>query len=205
MRVEFDAEPPTALPDAFCWTKYGTEAGEPIATILARKEAERLANSGIFLWGIGNAVGPSVAQLLSEYPKPQVVFTPMLSKAARQDVSPGRTARWFRGVGLDGREYALPEQTMVTSRLSRAQAVHYALVCRTEESLIRPPDRTAPVFSAADLCNLRSGARVGSSQVTSVVRKIACAVSSVMAPYRVAFSAELVEPYVVRLTEGVEL
>ena len=46
------------LPDLFCWTKYGTEAGEDIGAILERKESERLASGGTFLWGVGNAIGP---------------------------------------------------------------------------------------------------------------------------------------------------
>ena len=48
------------LPTIFCWTRFGGEAGEPIEQILFRKEQERLANGGVFLWGIGNAVGPSI-------------------------------------------------------------------------------------------------------------------------------------------------
>jgi hypothetical protein len=44
------------LPEAFVWTRFGTEAGQTIDRILARKEAERIANGGLFLWGIGNSV-----------------------------------------------------------------------------------------------------------------------------------------------------
>src|ERR1700728_56037 len=35
------------IPDRFCWTRFGTEAGESIEHILNRKEEERLANGGI--------------------------------------------------------------------------------------------------------------------------------------------------------------
>ncbi len=205
MRPESDADTPTVLPDVFCWTKYGSEAGEATEAILARKEAERRANHGVFLWGIGNAVGPSIAELVRESTTPRVMFTPMLAKAAAHDVAPQRTARWFRGVGLDGHDYEVPEHSMVTSRLTSARVVHYALVCRSDKHLVRTPELFPPTFSATDVCNLRSGARVGSSQVTSVVRRVACAVTAMVAPYKVTFSADLVEPYFVRLTDGVAL
>jgi hypothetical protein len=200
-----DADTPMALPDVFCWTKYGSEAGEGAAAILARKETERNANRGVFLWGIGNAVGPSIAELVRESPTPRVVFTPMLSRAAPHDVAPQTVARWFRGTGLDGSDYEVPEHSVVTSRLTETRSVHYALVCRTNERLIREPDPFPTAFSASDVCNLRSGSNVGASQVTSVVRRIACAVTTKLAPYRVAFAADLVEPYFVRLTEGAVL
>jgi hypothetical protein len=56
-----------ALPGFFCWTRIGPEAAEPIQGILRRKEQERVANGGVFLWGIGNAVGPSLSELLDPH------------------------------------------------------------------------------------------------------------------------------------------
>ena len=35
----------TNLPDVFCWTKMGTEAGQSLENIIARKEAERDAET----------------------------------------------------------------------------------------------------------------------------------------------------------------
>ena len=46
------------IPNYFCWTKIGTEAGETIESILLRKELERISNNGIFLWGVGNSIEP---------------------------------------------------------------------------------------------------------------------------------------------------
>src|SRR5689334_16901759 len=37
----------TPLPLLFCWTRFGTEAGEPIEAILERKEREREATGGV--------------------------------------------------------------------------------------------------------------------------------------------------------------
>ena len=76
------------LPSRFCWTKYGSEAGESVDTIFRRKEQERLANRGIFLWGIGNSVGPGMRRLVEMEKAPMVVFSPMKTAAKRADARP---------------------------------------------------------------------------------------------------------------------
>src|SRR5687768_13573201 len=118
MLPDIDPDSTLDIPDSFCWTKYGTEAGEGIGSILERKERERLANDGLFLWGIGNAIGPSLLALLEAAARPQVVFTPMRSRPSSHDVAPTQTALWHRGFGLDGRPFELPAHSQVTSRLS---------------------------------------------------------------------------------------
>lgn len=188
------------LPDLFCWTKYGTEAGEDIGTILARKEAERSVSGGTFLWGIGNAIGPSVEALLAQTEKPQVVFTPMRSRPAARDVTPAQVALWHRGFGLDGEPVELPGFSCVTSRISPNRNYHYALVCRSERP-IAVSASGRPSFASTHLQNLRSGSKVGASQVTSVVRRVACALGLLPSNYTVSFTADLVAPYIVRLTD----
>lgn len=188
------------IPELFCWTKYGTEAGEGIGAILARKETERLSNGGMFLWGIGNAVGPSVATLLVHTSEPQVVFTPMRARPAARDISPTLVAVWHRGIGLDGVPFELPRASCVTSRLSPKRRYHYALVCRSEQPLCAS-SLGGPSFASTQVRNLRSGSNVGASQVTAVVRRIASASSSASPRYAVSFGADLVAPYFVRLTD----
>jgi hypothetical protein len=39
----------------FVWTRVGSNAGEEIQSITARKEAEREAGGGEFWWGVGAA------------------------------------------------------------------------------------------------------------------------------------------------------
>ena len=194
-----DTDSTAELPDLFCWTKYGTEAGEDIGAILARKEAERLASGGTFFWGIGNAIGPSVEALLAHAAEPQVIFTPMRSRPAARDVTPAQVAVWHRGIGLDGQPFELPTFSRVTSRISPTRSYHYALVCRSEQPL-GPSARPGPSFASTHVQNLRSGSKVGASQVTSVVRRIACALGLVPSSYTVLFKADLVAPYLVRLT-----
>lgn len=191
--------PADALPSAFVWTRYGTESGESIQNILSRKERERQSSGGLFLWGIGNSVAPSVRVLLgaSGGGEPSVVFSPMLSAAKVQDTSPSSVVAWHEARGIDGREWALPNGASVVSRASagmRVKARHYALVCRSAHPLHE--DLRGPQFSIGELRNLTSGAIVGHSQVTAVVRKVsACG----KGPYVATICAVLTYPYVVEL------
>jgi hypothetical protein len=200
MRHGFDADSLIDIPEMFCWTKYGTEAGEDASAILRRKESERQGNRGLFLWGIGNAIGPSVHHLLGQITEPKVVFTPMLSRPSTKDVAPSRVAIWHSGVGLDGCDFEMPEHSVVTSRLSESGRAHYALVCRSDRVLTAGGGSRPASFAASHVMNLRSGSRVGASQVTSVVRRVACALGQVRSGYHVAFVVDLVAPYLVRLT-----
>jgi len=199
-----DAASLSDLPDAFCWTKYGTEAGEDVAGIVSRKEIERRRNGGVFLWGIGNGVGPSLVELIRTTRRPKVVFTPMLSKPAARDANPSALAVWHEAIGLDGQPTELPRHSLVTSRISQGGSAksHFALVCRRAETLTDHWDSPGESvrFGPSQVVNLRSGSRVGASQVTSVVRRVAANAAASESRYRVAMIAELAPPYLVRLT-----
>src|ERR1700761_2672202 len=90
------------VPQCFVWTKFGTEAGQSISDILLRKERERSANGGVFYWGIGNAVGPSILELLRKSDEPEVLFSPIKSTPRRDDVTPQRVVAWTAAAGLNG-------------------------------------------------------------------------------------------------------
>ena len=63
----------------FVWTRVGSNAGQDIKVIAARKEAEREAGGGEFWWGVGSSLGPALrAAVEAEGPLP-VVFSHMLS------------------------------------------------------------------------------------------------------------------------------
>jgi hypothetical protein len=193
-----------SLPPAFCWSKFGTEAGETPLAILVRKELEREQNGGVFLWGIGTSIEPSLRDLLARTTSPRVLFSPMISRPAVQDVRPVAIASWHSPVGLDGEAYDLPSHSLVTSRIQPDQAKrrHFALVCRSEQ----PIDGTCNEawIDHLKLRNLRTGSPVGASQVTSVVRRINDSRHETPR-YRVAFEARLHYPYFVSLTEWVLL
>src|SRR5580704_7742673 len=146
---------PNSLPDCFCWTRFGTEAGEAISHILHRKEMERVANGGVFIWGIGNAVGPSIRELVQRRPKPEVLFSPIRCSPKPQDVLPPAVAAWTLGETLDGDVYALPEHSLVTSRYDPVapKGTHYALVCFSSEPII--PVEPVDKIPFTELKNLR--------------------------------------------------
>src|SRR5258706_6602623 len=104
------------LPNLFCWTRFGTEAAEPIEAIISRKEQERISNDGLFLWGIGNAIGPSIAELLERALNPEVLFSPIKSAPKCKDITPAAIAAWTSAVALDGSPFDLPKHSLVTSR-----------------------------------------------------------------------------------------
>lgn len=191
------------LPEHFCWTKYGVESGESVCTILRRKEEERQASGGMFLWGIGNSVGPAVRELIRREHHPKIVFSPMRSKAKAVDTTPSSVFTWSSATGLDGSEWEIPEGLSVLSRGSseagRMKASHYALVCKSDTPLM-VADQGDLVYE--NLVNLLSQNPLGHSQVTAVVSHHR---SSAMreTKYPIGFMAELVYPYFVKLYDPI--
>lgn len=189
-----------AWPQRFCWTRFGTEAGEAVASILARKEQERVLSGGLFLWGIGNSIGPAVQELVRVENTPQVLFSPMRSKAKDIDVSPSRLFAWTRATTVSHEDWSIPDGLQVVSRANTAsgelKSLHYALVCRSVAPL-RIRDGTAELFFD-DMENLLSQNKLGHSQVTSVVR-YRPGNRGTGAAYTVGLMAELVYPYFVHL------
>ncbi len=187
------------LPVSFCWTRYGTEAGETTESIFARKEAERRRNGGIFLWGIGNALGPSLRLLLRETNSPEVLFSPISSPPRIQDVRPEQLVRWHRGRTLDGRLMDLPEGSVVTSgaRFHGRLRKRFALVCSSSTS-VRPHEVGS--LSVGALTNLATGHRLGASQVTAIVR-FDRNLRNTGRSYAVALRARLVEPFLLELAD----
>lgn len=184
------------FPSAFCWSKFAAEAGEPSSSIRARKEAERRQNDGVFLWGIGTSVRPSLPELLRQASSPQVYFSPMHSRPAHIDSKPDMLALWREAIGVGGERYSIPSYSLVTSRwMPGRKNRHYALVCHTQDPLNVDYDDVE--IDSSCLRNLRTGTAVGSSQVTAVVRRIPGRGGGRV--YRVAFRATLVHPFLVEL------
>src|SRR4051812_49335379 len=85
-----------SLPKRFCWTRFGVEAGQSVDHILLRKEQERRANSGVFFWGIGSAVGRSITELLRQTQLPEVLFSPIKSNPRAVDTTPATVVAWTK-------------------------------------------------------------------------------------------------------------
>jgi hypothetical protein len=184
-----------AEPGKFVWSKFGTEAGERVEAILARKERERAANGGIFLWGIGNNVGHSIAVLTKDR-TPEVLFSPISSAPRICDELPSEVLLWTKAETLGGEHFDIPSGSVVTSRGGAQKKWHYALVCRSDRPL-RLENGGGKIFSGA-LRNLVSGRQVGSSQVTSVVERHVK--KPIGRAYDVLMRFRLVYPYFVRLS-----
>jgi hypothetical protein len=184
------------LPGAFCWTRFGAEAGQDFEAILARKEQERRQNGGVFLWGIGNNVAPSLPSLFERVRRPMLAFSPIKSRAQAHDESPDQIAVWTRATGANGEPFQIPSGSMVTSRYTPGKTRHYALVCQSQQPLrsLASPERV----SIGALRNVKTGNPVGSSQVTAIV-SIDRAREESGAIYPIAFHCELAAPYVLKL------
>jgi hypothetical protein len=192
------------LPTAFCWTRVGVEAGQSLHSIFNRKEQEREANRGLFFWGIGNAIGPSMATLVRRCREPEAIFSPIKSAAKAIDVNPDTVAAWTRAECLDGSAFELPAQTLITSRLdaSNPKSSHYALVCSSDKPLTQSTD--GGTIDIGDLANLLTGRPVGASQVTAVVRRLEREGVPIRR-YGIVLRARLIAPFFLRLRNPILL
>ena len=195
---------PCASEKLICWSRMQAEAGESLGAIVARKEQERLAGNGLFLWGVGNAppVGTkALARMKRQIP---VIFSEMKTKARAIDTNPMRTLIWRRYFDSDGFERPLPEHALVTSRgdtENGAKRVHYALMCRSDEPL-RLEHGTR--FDHRAFRNAsRRGAPVGRSQVTALLEPVM--EPSDQGEYEANLSAYLSKSYWIRLTDPLVL
>jgi hypothetical protein len=185
------------LPKQFCWTRFGTREGESIETIVARKERER-SSAGIFLWGIGCAIGLSMRLLLALERTPIVVFSPMLSDFKDKGVNRDFPVLWSEAVGLDGEQWQIPPDVACSSRGSIGKGMkrkHYALVCRSNSPLHLATDG-GPRIDMLALRNLGRRSMIDGLQTTAVVERVEPAADP---RYRIAMIAELAHPYFVEL------
>ncbi len=180
----------------------GTEAGETLESILDRKEQERQATGGVFLWGIGNSVGAAVEALVRLSPEPEVLFSCTKTEARLVDATPDRRVVWTGAVTISGLRYRPPAGTRVMGGVIDARKLppRYALVCMSDLPL-HPTDHGS--LRMGELRNLLTGRRVGASQVTAVVERVEAGEASNVGDYVVRLRARLVAPYFVRLVEPV--
>ncbi len=197
------------IPSRFCWSKVGTESGETLDRILIRKEFERLANGGYFLWGVGNSVLNAVEGLFRFETRPRIIFSRMKSKPKAVDVRPSVVYAWIGAEAADGTPCEIPAFSLITSRgetetVGRKRS-HFALVCYSSEPLTGG-QAWQNALDAASFVNLLSGRPLGASQVTSVVERNEHAQGAhLRSRYSVDFTAELTPPGQFRLVEPIAL
>lgn len=200
-----DGMPGSVSQEFVCWTRMQTEAGQSLESILSRKERERRLSGGSFFWGIGNAPPPLARSLAKLRTPVRVIFSVMKSRPKRQDVSPGALLVWRRYFDEDGCERPLPEGVLVTSRAETKGGLktsHYALVCHSERPIMI--DKDADRFDPSAYRNAGgTGAPVGSSQVTALLRRVKD--ESEQSDYRRDFTATLSAAYWARLSDPIVL
>ena len=122
-----------------CWTRMQAEGGQPLEAIVERKERERRAGEGTFLWGIGNAPALIAKFLARAHVPVRAVFSIMKSRPRLMDAAPSRTIAWRGYIDAHGIERPLPSHALVTSRgdtASGPKRAHYALVCYSDGPLV---------------------------------------------------------------------
>jgi hypothetical protein len=103
---------------------------------------------------------------------------------------------------MDGITYELPPHSVVTSKPPgcRSGQAHYALVCWRDSEL--NASEPGLCVDHLEVRNLLTGSAVGSSQVTSVVKRVPRGQGNTRL-YQVAFRASLTYPYLVSLRSPV--
>lgn len=180
------------------------EAGQALDAIVARKELERQAGEGLFLWGVGSAPSRAIRPLAQLGQRIPVVFSKMRSKPKAADVAPSGVVVWRRYIDKHGGVRPLPAHCIVTSRADSARGpkqAHYALMCWSDAPLML---RSGIEFNVASYRNAGpTGARVGASQVTALLE--AGLPAGNKPGYEINMVAELIESYWVRLADPVEV
>lgn len=190
--------------DILCWTRMQAEAGQALEQIVARKEIERDAGDGLFLWGIGTAPAHAIRPLAIMQSRVPVVFSRMKGKPRAVDVAPARTVLWRAYYDRHGALRPLPRAALVTSKgdaASGPKRTHYALMCHSEAPLRIGQGRGFDHHAFRNAGG--AGAPVGASQVTALLRRTApCGDQPA---YEANMEACLTESYWVRLADPVPL
>ncbi len=200
------ATPLGARDEYLCWSRMQAEAGQQLDAIIARKELERSAGHGVFMWGVGNAPALITNVLARADLRIPVIFSVMKSRPKSLDVSPSRTFAWRSYFDADDVQQPLPVHVVITSRgdsATGAKRSHYALMCYSSVPLrLRLNGRP---FDPSAYCNAGgAGAPVGASQVTALLRRVK-PTNPHAGDYRVDLSAWLTGSFWVRLGDPVEL
>lgn len=181
-----------------CWTRMQAESGQGLEKIIARKERERSAGSGLFFWGVGNPPSRLISELALSSTPIELIFSVMKGKPKAVDVRPEAVVAWNAYVDSLGIVRPIPDHVLVASRRDTAKgpkASHYALICRSHQQLkLRRGER----FNHHDYCNAGvAGGPIGASQVTALVRP--ARPSSLPASYEANMRARLSDGYWVKL------
>jgi hypothetical protein len=188
-----------------CWSRMQAEGGQQLNEIVRRKELERVANNGLFCWGVGNAPNRATAGLARDQVAVDVLFSIMKSRPKMVDIAPSTILIWRKFIDFDGRERALPRSSLVTSKgesLAGTKRSHFALFCRANSPLMLGD------FGSFDPNAYRNvgeiGGSIGASQVTALLRRVDSEDPD-RASYRVNLKAKMVGSYWAKLADPIQM
>ncbi len=180
----------------FIISRMGVEAGESLDNIVARKEAERKAGSGIFWWGIGTSLGRSGFDAAKSSTEGlPVLFARTVSPPRRVDVAPAEVFLWTHWENLEGRG-KIPPHVIITSHGDAGKGRHYALACRSNEPLALGGSRRFDPSRSRTV----NGKVMGGSQNTALLTGDPRGHET--GKYSIEFEARLVVPFCPKLVAG---
>lgn len=154
---------------SFVWNEIGFDAGETPEHVVIRKEAERLAGSGEFWWGLDAPLGITVEVHAEQN---RGVLPALFSKSRSSTVRQRQQVRiWdtWRSLLHPQQHGRIPDHVVVTSGHDAGRRqTRYALTCHSAVNLS---------FGAMGFCNLaechslKNGGRVNALRGAQVLRK----------------------------------
>lgn len=183
----------------------GDEAGQSLENIIIRKDLERELGNGLFVWGIGNSLGKTMWNFVSETKSPKVFFSKMKSKPKKIDKKPKMVYYWTHYLDRLGEYHKLPEHTLVLSRgytNRTSKKTHFALICQRKEPIYKEKWEQINFYSLKNIYSKKN--KLGFSQVTAIVERNLNSYQKSNF-YEIIFTADLVEPYFVTLTNPVRV
>lgn len=154
---------------SFVWSEIGFDAGETPEHVVIRKEAERLAGSGEFWWGLDAPLGITVEVHAEQN---RGVLSALFSKSRSSTVQQRQQVRiWdtWRSLLHPQQHGRIPDHVVVTSGHDAGRRqTRYALTCHSAVNLS---------FGAMGFCNLaechslKNGGRVNALRGAQVLRK----------------------------------
>jgi hypothetical protein len=176
--------------DPLVWSVMGQDAGQPLDEIIIRKEAER-KTGGEFWWGLGTPLGDRVESvaILNGGTLPA-----LFSALDNQKQASGQNTYVWNGWHSirKGRHGSIPKHVLVLG--GKPDRPYYAQVFHCDTELVLGDHGR---FDPAQCLTLANGVPPGVSQRAALLMG---QVKHPHGPYRIAFIAQLVRPWFVRLT-----
>jgi hypothetical protein len=174
----------------FVWSLMGQDAGQSLDEIIIRKEAERRTGSEIW-WGGGTPLGARVeSEAIDNGGTLPALFSPLENQKHALDPNTYVWNEWERI--LTGVQGIIPKHVLVLG--GKPDRPYYAQVFHCDTELVLGDHGR---FDPAQCLTLANGVPPGVSQRAALLMG---QVKHPHGPYRIAFIAQLVRPWFVRLT-----